>query len=318
MNKLETLQPQFQTSLKRSFREIDHEAWRTQDVGINVVFGVSETGLPARFLAGFVPAFSLAEALAVQKQTEPELRVFVPLHLAMECNNISDDHGKEIVRQGVSFVQKFQEIFHPTISWFLDIDQPFTSEATSLLIDLSNEIIHDPHLNQQWHQAFDAARKRGTEENALVYTPHHIFGWQDAKDPNLFFASQPKQITMNCFSKSEEKFQDIRKKLMDVVRVQKPELVVHGQHIDLFTSRCPGPHYIPSEKRGSQEPLLSDLSLTGFKKTRNNLMGLLSDGFHTALNDLESINDHIESKRIDNPKLPDIEEFIQEVNHARK
>lgn len=314
MNSIELVQPQFQTGLKRSLREINHASW--EDVGMNVVLGVSETGLPARFLAGFVPAFSLLEALVERKQVSPELRIFVPLHLASQCNNVPENLGNDCLQQGFVFIQKFQKIFHPNIRWFLDIDRPFTQEATSLLTNLSQRIIDDPLLTEHWHQAFEAAQKRGSKDSALIYTPHHVFGWHDAWQPKLFFERLPKSVTLNCFSQSEIKFQEIRKKIMSVITDVRPELVVHGQHLDLITSRCPGPHYLITKRNGNQEPTLSDLMLAGFEKTKNELTSLLSDGFQTALKDLESINTHIEECRKADEALPNIEDFIQEVNFA--
>lgn len=318
MNKLESLQPEFKTGLRRSLLKIETSSWKESSVGINVVFGVSDLGLPARFLAGFAPAFSLAEAIAEKKNVLPELRVFVPLHLSEHTNGITHKKGEQTVRQGVLFIQKFEKIFHPTISWFLDVDQPTTQLAIGLLSHLSDELIalNDETLKPMWDKAFAAAQKRGNIESAKIYTPHHIFGWHDAWDPDKFFTATPKPITINCFSTSEEIFQSLRTKLLPIVDQIVPELIVHGDHLDLFTDRCPGPHYIPRTLNGKQEPLLSDLLSWGFNKTRQELASLTSEGFWTAFTDLLSIEKHIEKLRQSNPALPNVEEFISEVNHA--
>ncbi len=318
MNKIEALQPQFKTGLRRSLFPIEASSWVTNSVGINVVLGISNIGLPARFLAGFVPAFSLAEAIAEKKSVSPELRVFVPLHLSEHANGISHKHGKETVQQGVFFVQKFHEIFHPTVTWFLDIDQPMARGTIALLGHLSDELLsqNNPSLAQVWEKTFVAAKKGGNAESARVYTPHHIFGWHDAWDPEKFFPASPKQITINCFSTSEETFQSVRKALVPIVSREMPELVVHGDHIDLFTDRCPGPHYMPRTLNGKQEPLLPDLVSLGFSKTRRELVSLVQEGFDTALKDLDSIRNHIETLRKVKPELPNVEEFISEVKHA--
>lgn len=318
MNKLESLQPEFKTGLRRSLFHVEASSWAQNSVGINVVFGVSDLGLPARFLAGFAPAFSLAEAIIEKKNVLPELRVFVPLHLSEHTNGITHDNGEQTVRQGVLFIQKFEKIFHPTISWFLDVDQPITQMAIELLSHLSDELLslNDQTLKPMWDKAFTAAQKRGNKESAKIYTPHHIFGWQDAWDPDKFFTATPKPITINCFSTSEETFQSLRRKLLPIVDHTMPELIVHGDHLDLFTDRCPGPHYIPRTINGKQEPLLSDLLTAGFAKTRQELATLTSEGFWTAFTDLLSIEKHIEKLRHVNPTLPNIEEFITEVYHA--
>ncbi len=319
MNKLEALQPEFKTGLRRSLFQIEASSWEKNSVGINVVFGVSDLGLPARFLAGFAPAFSLFEAIADKKTVSPELRVFVPLHLSEHANGITHASGEQTVRQGVLFIQKFKEIFHPTTTWFLDIDQPMTRQAIALLTNLSDTLLSQQNetLAPMWEKAFVAAQKRGNRESAKIYTPHHIFGWHDAWDPEKFFPASPKQIIINCFSTSEETFQSVRKVLMPIVTQETPELVVHGDHIDLFTDRCPGPHYIPRTIGNQHEPLLTDLLTGGFVKTRQELAKLASDGFQTALKDFVSIERHINSLIQFNPSLPNAEEFVQEVKHAQ-
>jgi len=320
MNKIEELQPEFKTGLRRSLFPIEASSWAKNSVGINVVFGVSDIGLPARFLAGFAPAFSLAEAIAEKKNVSPELRVFVPLHLAEHTNGISHMQGDQTVKQGMLFIQKFETIFHPTVTWFLDIDQPMTQNAVGLLTHLSDELLsrNDPVLTLMWEKAFIAAQKRGNRESAKVYTPHHIFGWHDAWDPEKFFPASPKRITINCFSTSEETFQFVRKTLMPIVTRGTPELVVQGDHLDLFTDRCPGPHYMPRQINGKREPLLTDLLTLGFSKTRQELTALVDEGFRTACTDLISIQKHIEKLRQTNPALPNVDEFITEVKHASK
>ncbi len=319
MNKLEALQPEFKTGLRKSIGKIEAPSWAKNSVGINVVFGVSDLGLPARFLAGFAPAFSLAEVLGEKKSVTPELRIFVPLHLSEHANGVAEKHAEQTVRQGVLFVQKFKEIFHPTISWFLDVDQPITQKAIALLSHLSDELLsqNDLALSEMWSKAFVAAEKRGNRESAKIYTPHHIFGWHDAWDPEQFFPAPTKAITINCFSTSEKTFQDVRTKLMPIVEKEMPELVVHGDHLDLFTDRCPGPHYMPRTINEKHEPLLSDLLTLGFTKTRKELSALASEGFGTAFTDLISIEKHIEKLKNINPSLPNAEEFIQEVRHAQ-
>jgi len=317
MNKIEALQPEFKTGLRRSLQMVDASAWKENNVGINVVFGISDIGLPARFLAGFAPAFSLAEAISEKRNVSPELRVFVPLHLSKHANGISQSHGEKMIRQGALFIQKFEQIFHPTITWFLDIDQPMTEQSIGILTHLSDELLsqQDPTLIPMWEKAFAAAEKRGNKESAKIYTPHHIFGWHDAWDPEKFFPASTKKITINCFSTSEETFQSVRRKIMPIVANQMPELVVHGNHLDLFTDRCPGPHYIPRKLKDKQEPLLDDLLTMGFTKARQELSELVNEGFHTAFSDLISIQKQIEKLRITNPTLPNIDEFITEVNH---
>lgn len=320
MNRMEALQPEFKTGLKRSLSSIAESSWSKNNVGINVVFGIGHPGLPARFLAGFAPAFSLAELIAEKKSNIPELRVFVPLHLSVNANQIPQSHGEQTIRQGMIFIQKFQEIFHPTISWFLDIDNPLTQEGIDLLIHLSNQVLqtHDTTLAQSWEKTFRAAQKRGNKDSAKIYTSHHIFGWHDAWDPQKFFSASPKRITINCFSTSEAKFQPVRKLIMNLLINQKPHLVVHGDHLDMFTDRCPGPHYLPRTIGSFREPLLGDLLNAGFSKVRRELVGLVSLGFRTALLDLDSIQSHIEKSRMKSPTLPNIEDFIQEVHHAVK
>ena len=62
MRKIELLRSQFNTSLVKAFKSVEPFG----EAHVNIALSVSREGLPARFLAGIIPAFSLAEAIREQ------------------------------------------------------------------------------------------------------------------------------------------------------------------------------------------------------------------------------------------------------------
>lgn len=324
MNKFEALQPMFERDLSDVRKEIPENVWRESrgEIGINAVFGISHTVLPARFLAGFVPVMALGEALDAQKKPikpRPELRIFVPIHLAQACG-ISEKDSRESLNEGVLFIQKFQEIFHPSLQWFLDIDNPMNKQHIEILTKMSDEILQVFHdeLSQDWQKIEKAAERRGIPETAQMYASHGVFGWQDFHDVGepQFFRSQSKLITLNCMSTAEEPF----RKFHETMKIHFPWRKIHGgKHIDLFTKFCRRPHYLRVDIGSHQEPTLSELILAGFEKTRSELesMKSLSHKFKQAERDLELINTHIENERKVNPGLPNFDEFLQEIRQVK-
>ncbi len=86
-------------------------------------------------------------------------------------------------------------------------------------------------------------------------------------------------------------FQPLRKSLMEGIATQQPDIVLGGQHIDLFTTRCPGPHYIRSGQMDLLEPTLDELLKEGFDQTLAKYLELekINPKFATARKDLEMV-----------------------------
>lgn len=318
MNKFETLQSLFDDDLNGVRKSIPKDAWK-EGVGLNVAFGVTNTEIPARFLSGFVPSATLAETIRGQQKIDTQLRIFVPLHLAVTCG-VDASNAVANRNQGLLMIQKFHDVFHPTLHWFLDEDLPITENAIETLREWSDSLIdHAPHLQSEWEKVRQSARRRGNEETANIYAPHHVFGWQDCWMPSDFFEATPSHVTFNCLSSAEKPFQVIREQMLGLIRETKPELLVEGVHNDLTTSVCRRPHYLSVRVGELQEPSVNDLLQIGFEQVKQELddMTSVSAKFKKAHEDLVALELHIDEMRNTQPGLPNTEEFVQEIARAQ-
>ncbi len=314
MNEFESLQSLFVEDLNQIRKDVPKAAWQ-EGVGLNVAFGVTNTEIPARFLSGFVPSATLAETIQEQQKVGTQLRIFIPLHLSITCG-VSEPNAIVNRNQGLLLIQKFHEVFHPTLHWFLDEDLPMTENAITCLLEWSNKLLENaPHLQSEWEKVRQSARRRGNEETAKIYAPHHVFGWQDCWMPANFFEATPSHVTFNCLSPAEEPFQVIRKEMLELIRGANPDLLAGGVHYDLTTSVCRRPHYLSVRVGKLQEPSVNDLLQLGFERVKQELdhMTAASTKFAKAHEDLIALELHIEDMRSRQPALPNTEEFVQEI-----
>jgi hypothetical protein len=172
-----------------------------------------------------------------------------------------------------------------------------------------------PDLEETWAKIFRSAQKRGNIDTARIYGPHHVFGWQDAWDPDTFFTPKPKWITINCLSKQEGPFKLLRNEVVNILSRDHPQILVQGDHIDMTTTICKRPHYLLAQAEGKKEPTLEDAVTMGLIPVVNELRSLIpvSSKFKEALGDLMAIDMHIESLRKDDPTLPNFQEFIEDL-----
>lgn len=323
MEKLEQLRPQFKTSLQKAFRNAEPFS----EVHVNLALSVSKEGLPARFLAGIIPAFSLAEAMQNQFGIETSVRIFAPINLAVACNGFDggdisrtkeESHewfrgiGTKVMEQGGRLVDGFQQAQFPSVAWRLAIDQPWSRTAEELLTSIwerSSELNED-----QLNQARNAVVQTG-KPNAHLYIPHHLFGWQDCFSQTIFSQDdKPKEgeLVVNAMSQSERNFQAFRKRLAWDLQVTKPELIVPKSPIDVTTERCPGPHYIRSRDEVRIEPSLEDLLSDGFVSIVRGFSKLIEANpkFETARSDMLSVFDFFHQRWIEDSNRPTFDEFI--------
>lgn len=314
MNKFETLQSLFDDDLNGVRKSIPRDAWG-EGVGLNVAFGITNAEIPGRFLSGFVPSSTLAETIQEQQKVDTQLRIFVPLHLAVTCG-VDASNAAANRDQGLLMIQKFHEVFHPTLHWFLDEDLPITENAIETLREWSDRLLENaPHLQSEWEKVRQSARRRGNEETANIYAPHHVFGWQDCWMPSDFFEATPSHVTFNCLSSAEKPFQVIREHMLGLIRETNAELLVEGVHNDLTTSVCRRPHYLSVRVGELQEPSVNDLLQIGFEQVKQELddMTSVSAKFKKAHEDLVALELHIDEMRSTQPGLPNTEEFVQEI-----
>lgn len=316
MEKIELVRSQFKTSLAKTFKGVEP----FNGVHINIALSVSKEGLPARFLAGVIPGFALAQAIQEQFGVETSVRFFAPINIAVACNGLDEGEqfraiGNKAIDQGSELVQKLQQIHFPAVPWRLTFDQPWNEDARELLTmiwDRSSEL-----NEEQLNQARESILQKG-KSNAHLYMPHHLFGWQDCFSQFIFpEEDRPKEneLVINCMSQSERNFQTFRKRLAWDLQVTRSELVISRPPIDVTTERCPGPHYIRSRDGERIEPSLEDLLSDGFVNIFRNLGDLIRENprFETAKNDMLSIFDFFHQRWIENSNLPTFDEFIKGV-----
>lgn len=317
MEKIELVRSQFKTSLQKTFKGVEPFS----EAHVNIALSVSKEGLPARFLAGVIPGFILAQAVQEQFGVETSVRFFAPIHIAIACNGLAEEEQfraieNKAIGQGRGLVQKLQQIHFPLVPWRLTLDHSWNEDAEKLLAsiwDRSSELDEE-----QLNQARASVLQQG-KSNAHLYMPHHLFGWQDCFSQLIFpLEDKPKgnELVINCMSQSERNFQTFRRRLAWDLKVTRPDLVVSRPPIDVMTERCPGPHYIRSRDGERIEPSLEDLLSDGFVDIVRNLVCLINENprFETAKNDMLSIFEFFHRRWIENSNLPTFDEFMKGVS----
>lgn len=317
MERIELVRLQFKTSLTRAFKGVEPFS----GVHINIALSVSKEGLPARFLAGVIPGFALAQAIQEQFGVETSVRFFAPINIAIICNGLDEeeqfrDVGKRTISQGNELVQKLQQTHFPLVPWRLTLDQPWNKDAEELLASIWNRSLELDE--EQLNQARASILQQGKLKTHL-YMPHHLFGWQDCFSQFIFPEEDKpneEELVINCMSQSERHFQTFRRRLAWDLKVTRPDLVVSRSPIDVITERCPGPHYIRSRDGERIEPSLEDLLAHGFVDIVRNLAYLINENprFETARNDMLSIFEFFHQRWIENSKLPTFDEFVRGVS----
>lgn len=324
MRKIELLRSQFNTNLVKAFKSVEPFS----EAHVNIALSVSKEGLPARFLAGIIPAFSLAEAIREQFGAAASVRVFAPINLAVACNGFNGESHTDITReqaqeqfraigttvidQGRILVQKLQQAQFPSISWKLTLDQPWNKNAEELLETIWKRSFELDE--EQLSQARDTVVQTG-KLNAHLYIPHHLFGWQDCFSPFIFpIEDKPQdgELVINCMSQSERNFQAFRRRLAWDLQVTRPNLLVSRSPVDVMTERCPGPHYIRSQDGERIEPSLEDLLSEGFVSTVRSLsrFAQVNPKFETARKDMLSVSEFFHQRWVEDSNRPTFDEFI--------
>ena len=102
MEKIELVRSQFKTSLLKTFKGVEPFG----EAHVNIALSVSKEGLPARFLAGVIPGFALAQAIQEQFEVETSVRFFTPINIAITCNGSDREEqfratGNKTIDQGI-------------------------------------------------------------------------------------------------------------------------------------------------------------------------------------------------------------------------
>jgi len=315
MEKIDLVRSQFKTSLAKTFnKDVDVSC----GVHVNIALSVSKEGLPARFLAGVIPGFALAQAVGEQFGVETSVRFFTPINIAIACNRLDEEDqfraiGEKAIVQGRGLVDRLQQTHFPSVDWRLTTDQPWNEDAEELLTaiwDRSGQL-NDDQINKSRELILEKGKS-----NSHLYMPHHLFGWQDCFSPFIFGEEdKPKigELVINCMSESERNFQMFRKRLAWDLQITRPDLVLARAPLDVMTERCPGPHYIRTDVEGQIEPSLEDLFSDGFATIVRNIGRLMEENprFKTAKNDMLSIFDFFHQRWIEDSNLPTLDEFIK-------
>lgn len=229
-------------------------------IGINGVVGFSgEFGgnplraIPARFLAGFLPAFLLAETVREQTGITPTVRIFFPKNIAHHVN------GLDIPRLDITIkvVKKVIEALHhscfPSTQLMFQEDQLITSSAVATLdrFSILIDAVEDRDVLKSIHESAQRHGGQRGEANTTLYAAHHPFGWQEVGDRNIFDEDLP-HIVINTLPVSERRFSSLRRGLRASIHTLNWDRPREVHDLEMSTV---GAHYLLIDP---SEPTLED------------------------------------------------------------
>jgi hypothetical protein len=215
-------------------------------ITINNVFGINKDGiLPARFLSGFIPTFTLAGDIQNSSNCKPHVRIFRPTNISRFVNNIPQGILEKQIAAGNLELRRFASRFFPQVNFSIEEDEPVSEEALKVLARIG-ELIQTQGAIDLQDGLKDSGRKMGGqdgESNSFLYAANHLFGWEDMHHV-AFFQQIPGDTVINTTPPSEKKFKKIRDLVLGFTQEDIKEMKIGGVHKDLVISMCGTPHYI--------------------------------------------------------------------------
>lgn len=276
------------------------------------------TDLPARFLAGFIPAIGIVDSFTEQQPNGKHiLRVFVPINISSFVNEPDPEQTRKLMDLGVNAVRMFIEKFHPTTSFFTQTDKPVSDERMHVLAEISQLI--DPNSNAFQRVARFSQGHGGERQDPRLYIADHLFGWQDLIDQNCYGSEElgATATVINCLPPSDKPFLDIRKQVLNAL-CSDSSLIHRGHHIDLITRASRTPHYIvignePTLGQIRDEPSGVQWALTEFDKIINSETDSgRRNSLKQAKKDFSRVVGHFDFFQQTSP-APSFKEFVQEL-----
>lgn len=272
-------------------------------IGVNNVVGFTNESnehpirlLPARFLAGFIPTFLLAEEIAQKYGVTPSIRIFFPKHIAHTVNDIPFEKIHTQIDITTKIILAFQKKCFPDLSIHFTQDEPISTSSMNVLGKFASLIqeVADKDILERIRLS---ARRHGSEngaKNTSLYIAHHPFGWQEVQEESIFKEPLP-DIVINTLAPSERRFLLLRRSVRTALahakvwetpkEIHDVEMNIAGAHYLLLYPHEPTLHDALSQPSGHILERLKDLK----KQTDN-------DNIRKAKNDFERIMEIIASR----------------------
>jgi hypothetical protein len=237
----------------------------SEGVRINNVLGVNKDGqLPARFLSGVLPTFSLSQAMMESSNglIVPQIRIFRPISIFQHTNGISHDVVTGQTSQGNEILQHFQQNFFPEAELLIEEDLKIDQDALTALNYVRCHV--EQHCDRETVAAIrESGSKHGGiqgEENALLYAAHHPFGWNGLHHQGIF-PSLPPDVVINTLPPSERKFTNVRMAVAPHIITAGGITVFEGLTHELVINMSGTPHYqfLEDDNIQRQEPSFDEI-----------------------------------------------------------
>ena len=224
-------------------------------VQISVVAYKHPLGLPARFYAGLIPAIELSRRLE-SRGVKAVVRIVDPSPIAYHFNGWAVELSTQLQDLIADFLSGNK------VGFFFDRSEEVGSEALDVLRPLGLKLLSsaDPDVMRIVRKLRGSGERHGGKtgaDNAHLYMAAHPFSWLDMHHPSIWKRSYPSEGTqfVNLMSRAEESFAAVRRFL----RGSRPDLCTGNSPVDLYTTICRTPCYIPLDG----EPLLEDVKNQG-------------------------------------------------------
>ncbi|HEX7041668.1 MAG TPA: hypothetical protein VF189_00305 [Patescibacteria group bacterium] len=245
--------------------------------------------IPARFLAGFIPTFLLAEEIQKEFGIISNIRIFFPKNLANKINKIDWQKINSQMEITKRIVTAFQKKLFPSISIHFSEDGEFNNNTVKMLKTLAGVMKEsaDPDILESIKTS---ARRHGGENgenNFDIYIAHHPFGWQEAEEKNIFNERIP-DIVINTLPQSERRFLQLRRSIRNALR--NSGIWKTPKEINDLEMNIAGAHYLLLD---TSEPTLKDAFCHSTGEILERLKVLKkqtgNDNFRKAKNDFERL-----------------------------
>lgn len=252
------------------------------DVRINNVLGVNkDAALPARFLSGLVPTFSLSQAImeGSDGRVAPQVRVFRPIRIFQHTNSVPDDLVVSQREQGNRVTDQFRRNFFPNAQLLIEEDDEIDDDVRDVLGHVKVHVARycDPETVAAIKESGNKHGGIQGEEMALEYSAHHPFGWNGLHHRKIF-PSFPPGVVINTLPPSERKFTHVRTAIAPHISSGNGITVFEGATHELVINMSGTPHYqfLEDENGQLQEPSFDEIRCVPVIEVFNEMQGRYS------------------------------------------
>ncbi len=254
-------------------------------VQISVVGYEHPAGIPARFLAGFIPAVALSNQLS-RENIDSMIRIVDPTAVANHCNGWQSGSSR--------FHQIISDFLHrEEAKFFIDQAEQISETGLETLELVGSKIVRsqDPQIVELVSRIQASGEKHGGEngrKNSILYLAAHPFSWSELYHPSIWKTKPDnKWAHVNLMSKAEERFSLMRKLIVN----DQVNLSSEVNPRDVYMSVCNTPCYMLLEG----EPTFDDFLMRGHEWCRGRYSDLKrrNRNYERIARDFEVICSHL-------------------------